>query len=59
MNAFRTSSRATYSDSKSSDYSLASYQSPSKDDVGVAAADDSVAFDFDGEARQQTPSLVD
>lgn len=57
--AFRTSSPATRSDSISSDYSLASYRSPSMVGAAIVEVDDCVAFDFDDAATPQTPSLVD
>lgn len=55
----RTSSPATRQDLRSSDYLLASYQNPSMAGVGAVAVGDYEAFDFDDEAKQQTPSLVD
>lgn len=60
LNALRTSSRATHQDSISSDYgSPASCRNRDRAGAGGAAIDGCVASDFDGEVRQQKPSLVD
>lgn len=55
----KSSSPATRRDSKSSDYSLASCRSPSRGGAAAAAVGGCEAFDFDGAARRQIPSLVD